>query len=309
MKKISAAITFVIIIAALVCTVAGCIPASAPEDGYTFTDATGRSVTVKTNPENVVSLQGSFAETWMIAGGVPVGVTTDAYEDFDLDLPDATVVGTVKEPNTEVLLSLNPGFVIMSADIAGHKAVATLLDSLSIPYAFFKQETFDDYLSMLEVFTALTQKPENFKTYGTDLKSRIDDVVAKAKAQTDKPEVLFVRARSQGVSAKSSDHMVCTMLEEFGCVNIAAKHPSLLENLSIEEIIKQDPDMILVTFMGDENSAKAYLEKTWETNPAWNGLTAVKQHGYVFLQKDLFHFKPNARWADAYETLYKILFG
>lgn len=307
MKKI-AFLLFIAILSSLLFTAVACLPQTAPEDGYTFTDATGRSVTVEKNPGNVVSLQGSFAETWLIAGGDLVGVTTDAFEDFNLDLPDAEIVGTVKEPNTEILLSLNPGFVIMSADIAGHKAVASLLDSLSIPYAYFKQETFDDYLNMLEVFTSLTGKPENYQTYGLALQERIDNVIAKAQAQQNKPEVLFARARSQGVSAKASDHMVCTMLDEFGCVNIAAKNPSLLDNLSIEEIIKQDPDVILVTFMGDEESAKQYLVKAWESNPAWSGLTAVKEHGYVFLQKDLFHFKPNARWADAYETLYKILF-
>lgn len=307
MKKI-AFLLFIAILSSLLFTAVACLPQTAPEDGYTFTDATGRSVTVEKNPGNVVSLQGSFAETWLIAGGDLVGVTTDAFEDFNLDLPDAEIVGTVKEPNTEILLSLNPGFVIMSADIAGHKAVASLLDSLSIPYAYFKQETFDDYLNMLEIFTSLTGKPENYQTYGLALQERIDNVIAKAQAQQNKPEVLFARARSQGVSAKASDHMVCTMLDEFGCVNIAAKNPSLLDNLSIEEIIKQDPDVILVTFMGDEESAKQYLVKAWESNPAWSGLTAVKEHGYVFLQKDLFHFKPNARWADAYETLYKILF-
>lgn len=307
MKKI-AFLLFIAILSSLLFTAVACLPQTAPEDGYTFTDATGRSVTVEKNPGNVVSLQGSFAETWLIAGGDLVGVTTDAFEDFNLDLPDAEIVGTVKEPNTEILLSLNPGFVIMSADIAGHKAVASLLDSLSIPYAYFKQETFDDYLNMLEIFTSLTGKPENYQTYGLALQERIDNVIAKAQAQQNKPEVLFARARSQGVSAKASDHMVCTMLDEFGCVNIAAKNPSLLDNLSIEEIIKQDPDLILVTFMGDEESAKQYLVKAWESNPAWSGLTAVKEHGYVFLQKDLFHFKPNARWADAYETLYKILF-
>ncbi len=307
MKKI-AFLLFIAILSSLLFTTVACLPQTAPEDGYTFTDATGRSVTVEKNPGNVVSLQGSFAETWLIAGGDLVGVTTDAFEDFNLDLPDAEIVGTVKEPNTEILLSLNPGFVIMSADIAGHKAVASLLDSFSIPYAYFKQETFDDYLNMLEVFTSLTGKPENYQTYGLALQERIDNVIAKAQAQQNKPEVLFARARSQGVSAKASDHMVCTMLDEFGCVNIAAKNPSLLDNLSIEEIIKQDPDVILVTFMGDEESAKQYLVKAWESNSAWSGLTAVKEHGYVFLQKDLFHFKPNARWADAYETLYKILF-
>lgn len=305
MKKFFVAIILIVICA---CMFAGCSQSGDKKDGITFTDALGRSVTVEKDPERVVSLQGSFAETYMIAGGDLVGVTTDAFEDFDLDLPNAKIVGTVKEPNTEILLSLDPDFVIMSEDIAGHREVAKLLDNVRIPYAYFKQETFEDYLGMLKIFTDITDKTENYSEFGTKLESAIDATVANAKAQENKPKVLFVRARSQGVSAKAKDHMVCTMLDEFGCVNIANKVPSLLENLSIEQIIAEDPDIILVTCMGDENKAKEYLKNAWESNPAWSGLTAVKNKNYIFLQKNLFHFKPNARWAQAYETLYQILF-
>lgn len=304
-KNVSLLIIFAVL---AVCVFAGCTPSTLPEDGITFTDALGRSVTVEQNPQRVVSLQGSFAETWLVAGGQLKGVTTDVFEDYNLDVGDAATVGTVKEPNTEILLSLNPDFVIMSQDIAAHREVAKLLDSVGVSYAYFKQETFDDYLSMLKIFTDITGNKQNYTLYGTDLKSKIDDVVKAAKNISDKPKVLFVRARSQGVSAKASDHMVCTILDEFGCVNIAAQTPSLLENLSIEQIIKSDPDIILVSCMGDENAAKSYLQNAWETNPSWSGLTAVKNDRYVFLQKDLFHFKPNARWATAYETLYQILF-
>lgn len=304
-KNVSLLIIFAVL---AVCVFAGCTTSTLPEDGITFTDALGRSVTVEQTPQRVVSLQGSFAETWLVAGGQLIGVTTDVFEDYNLDVGDAATVGTVKEPNTEILLSLNPDFVIMSQDIAAHREVAKLLDSVGVSYAYFKQETFDDYLSMLKNFTDITGNKQNYTLYGTDLKSKIDDVVKAAKNISDKPKVLFVRARSQGVSAKASDHMVCTILDEFGCVNIAAQTPSLLENLSIEQIIKSDPDIILVSCMGDENAAKSYLQNAWETNPSWSGLTAVKNDRYVFLQKDLFHFKPNARWATAYETLYQILF-
>lgn len=308
MKKFAAIILTVVLSAFISCSLSACLnDAQSSDDGFTFTDSAGNEVCVNYNPRRVISLQGSFAQTWLESGGTLVGVTSDAYEDLSLNT-DAQVMGTVKEPNTEILLSLNPDFVIMSADIAGHKNVSDLLKSAGIPCAFFKQETFDDYLKMLEIFTSLTGAKENYDVYGTAQKERIEQTVALALAQTDKPDVLFVRARSQGVSAKAKDHMVCTILEEFGCINIAAKVPSLLENLSIEQIISEDPDVILVTSMGDENAAKAYLQSVWESNPAWNGLTAVNQHRYEFLQKDLFHFKPNSRWAEAYETLYKILF-
>lgn len=308
MKKIVPILTLLAVLTITLAAFCACDFSQDQTDGVAFTDAEGREVVIPYSPQRVVSLQGSFAETWLIAGGTLKGVTSDLQEDYGISSDGAQIIGTVKEPDSEIVVSLNPDFVILSADIAAHKNVASLLDSVKIPYAYFKQETFSDYLFMLDIFTRLTGNTDNYAAYGTSLQSSIQNTIALANSREDKPRVLFLRARSQGVSAKASDHMVCTILEEFGCVNIADITPSLLENLSIEQIIKEDPDVILVTFMGDENAAKLYLENNWENNPAWSGLTAVKNNRYVFLQKNLYHFKPNSRWAQAYETLYNILF-
>lgn len=278
------------------------------QDGYSFVDAEGREVKLNAVPKRVVSLQGSFAKTWMLAGGSLVGVTTDLQEDFGIVIDGATVVGTVKDPNSEVVVSLSPDFVILSEDIAQHKEIAKLLDTMKITYAYCKQESYSDYLTMLKNFTGITGREDLYVQYGTSVQSAIDSVLDKVKAIEDKPTVLFVRARSQGVSAKATDHMVCTLLDEFGCVNIAKQDNQLLESLSIEQIIKKDPDVILVTTMGDENDAKAYLKNAWESNPAWSELSAVKNNRYIFLPKDLFHFKPNEKWGDAYEYLFEVLF-
>ena len=43
--------------------------------------------------------------------------------------------------------------------------------------------------------------------------------------------------------------------------------------------------------------------------PAWGALTAVREGRVVELDKSLFHYKPNARWAQAYETLEALLYA
>lgn len=149
-------------------------PVPAPE-GVTFTDALGYEVHIQ-SWERVVSLYGSFAEVWQLAGGTLVGATSDAIEERQLPLSGAAVVGTVKEPN-------------------------------------------------------------------------------------------------------------------------------------LEQIIAADPDFILVTTMGSsEKAALTYMESTFESDPAWAGLSAVKSGRYVLLPRDLFHYKPNARWGESYAYLANILY-
>ena len=122
--------------------------------------------------------------------------------------------------------------------------------------------------------------------------------------------MLYIRAFSTGAKAKDSTSMTGKMLADLGATNIADLQPSLLEDLSMEEIIKQDPDFIFVTTMGSsEEAAIEYLKTEVESNPAWNELSAVKNGRYIVLDKALFHYKPNARWGESYEILADCLYG
>ena len=60
--------------------------------------------------------------------------------------------------------------------------------------------------------------------------------------------------------------------------------------------------------MGDEKKALEALENGIMANPAWSGLAAVKEERVEVLPKELFHYKPNARWADAYAYLAQLLY-
>lgn len=99
------------------------------------------------------------------------------------------------------------------------------------------------------------------------------------------------------------------MLAELGCVNIADSEGSLLENLSMEVVVEEDPEYIFVTTMGSSSEALAALSQNIKSNPAWKSLTAVKEGRYYELDPELFHEKPNERWAESYARLAQILYG
>ena len=69
-----------------------------------------------------------------------------------------------------------------------------------------------------------------------------------------------------------------------------------------------DPDYIFAVPMGDTEKSLQALKDNIESNPAWASLSAVQNGRYVILPKDLFHYKPNARWGESYEYLAKILY-
>lgn len=273
-----------------------------------FTDALGQEIRIR-NPQRVVALMGSFADTWLNAGGKLCGVTDDAWED-GLPLPDDVVsVGLYNSPSLETIIGLSPDLVILSSETKEHAALKEALKQAHIKTAYFRVTYFDDYLSMLRICTDITGREDLYKKNGLDVKKQIEDIIS-AHKQKNSPRILFLITYSGGAIAKNSECMTGKMLKDLGCVNIADENESLLKEFTMESIIKEDPDYIFVVPMGnDEELASKNLKESIEKNPAWRGLTAVKNHRYILLPKELFLYKPNEKWGESYAYLSKILDG
>lgn len=291
---------------------AGCAaPRSAPPaSAVSLSDSLGQDVAAPANPGKVVALSASLADLWLLAGGTLAGITEDAVTERDLgyDLSQVPIIGTIKEPSTEKILSLSPDFVIYSPDIAGQVEAVEILKQAGIPCYAAIIDTFAEYLKALQDFTGLTGRSDLYKTYGTDQQEEIAALL-QAVPQGVPPQVLFLRASSSSVKAKADGHVVCDILEEAGAVNIAASESGLLEDLSLEAIVAQDPDFIFVATMGsDTQAALDALNASFADSPVWGNLSAVQNGRFAVLPKELYHYKPNAQWSHAYAYLLEILY-
>ena len=299
-------------ILAVLLLLCGCSAPSSEGGYYTFTDSTGATVTLPEKPRRVAVLFSSYAEIWTLAGGtVSVTVGESIERGF---VPEGTPLvdaGAGKTVDLELLLAYEPDFVIGSADIGTHKDACRAMQQAGIPAALFRVDTFAEYLNMLRICTDITENAQAYQLYGTTVAAKIDRIKeAVANATADRKQILFIRAGSRYSATKAKrapDNFVCIMLKELGAYNIADNAPVLLDGLSLEEILSEDPDYIFLTTMGQEEAAVSYMESLF-LQDGWRQLSAVQHNNYTFLQKDLFHFKPNARWAEAYQVLAELLY-
>ena len=276
----------------------------------TFTDSLGNTVELEQPPKRVAALLGSYAETWLLAGGEVVAVTQDAYDERGLELPEDTVnLGANQQPDLEALFAAEPDLVLLTPDLDGQMGLKDSLAAAGIPAAWFKVETFDDYLNMLKICTDLPGRSDLYQKNGWDSQSGIDAAIASVP-EGEGPTVLLLRAYSSGVRAKNSDSIAGAMLKDLGAVNIADSNSGLLEDLQMESILAADPEFIFVTTMGaSQEAALKSLDELLHSDPAWQTLTAVKEGRVEVLPKDLFHYKPNARWGESYQMLAELMYG
>lgn len=314
MRKYSRHIAIIVCIAILtgVLTACGSVKSTQNQEVVTFTDALGREVSVPKEPERVVALIGSFADIWILAGGDLCAAAEDAWEDFELDLPDAVNIGGAHSPNLELIFSADPDFVIASASTSSNVEMNETLEAAGITVAYFDVDDFEDYLAMLDVCTDITGRKDLYEKNGLEIQSRIEEVKRDMEEQSlpeERRKVLLLRAHSGSVKAKGSEGTILgEMLANLGCINIADSDASLLETLSIESIIRQKPYRIFVVTMGnDSQKALDNLYKMMDENPAWESLEAVAEGRIHLMDRRLFHNKPNADWAVAYEKLSEIL--
>lgn len=294
----------------LICLLTACGPTGHPVTGVDYIDDTGTCVSIPYQPKKVAVLLSSYAEIWQLAGG-EVAVTVGESVERGIVGSDAVIVGegSGKNINLEMLVAQEPDFVLCSADQEGQAEVAATLNAAGIPTAACRVDCFEDYLTLLRLCCTITGNDAAFEQYGTALKTEIDAILA--EKHDEALQILFLRAGSSASSTKArsaSDHFAAAMLAELGAKNLADSVPVLLDGLSLETILMADPDAIFISLMGNTEASQAYVESLF-TQEGWRDLRAVQNDSYYFLPKELFHYKPNARWAEAYGYLASLLYG
>lgn len=253
----------------------------------------------------VVALSRSVGEMWLLAGGDLVGITEDGLG-LDELRADVAVVGSLARPSLEQVLALEPDLVLVADGIPAHGDILEGAREAGIAALVVDVNSFADYESFMEQFVACTGRADLFERNVTHAAQGIEDILTSYESQGDTYLALRVSATKNKVL--KSDYFACAMLDDLGMQNVA-NDSSALDDLSLEAIAAADPDWIFVVYQGDDEEARqAYLD-AFESNPVWSELRAVREGHVVVLPKDLFQYKPNARWAEAYAYLVEVVGG
>lgn len=293
------------------------------ETSVVFKDATGNPLTVPKNPGKTINLYASFTTLWYEAGGTVTGCiggasSTSLYKEYigrDITADEGmTVVATSssgKKWDTEKIVALQPDLIICSTAMSGYSTIEAPAEAANIPVIAVSYDDFSDYLKWFKVFCNLTGHADLWDSVAMKALDEVVEVLAEIPTGKG-PSVFSMFSGSNSLQANTSATVVGGMIDAMNATNIVDgwNNSTGAERMDInlETVFAANPEIIIIQCHAGADAAKAQVEEIYGSNPVWLSLNAVKNGKVFFLEKTLFHNKPNRRFAEAYQKLAEILY-
>ena len=300
------------LLALLIIALAGCTGAKAPEssepseteapESVSVVDDAGRTVEIVSSPQRIVSLAPSNTEILFALGlGDKVVGVTD-FCDYPEEAKSIEKVGGM-EHNLEKIVALNPDLVLAIGGSPAQVEKATEMEKLGLAVLVLEPGDIEGIMANIELVGKATGAEKEASQLVAELRKRFDDIIARAKGAESSPTVFFELDATDPSKpyTPGPGSFIDALISLAGGSNIGASAKMQWAQLSTEEIIAQDPEVIV---LGDANygvTAEMVKER-----PGWSVITAVK-NGAIYPIDDILISRPGPRIIDGLEALARII--
>ena len=263
----------------------------------TVTDFQNRSVTVAQRPERIVSIGPSITEFVFALGAGPRVVGADDFSDEPAAAKQLEKVGGIKV-NFEKVVSLKPDLVL---SVKFSDGTIEKLASAGLLVLVVDPQSAGDVARTAILLGRAVGSDGN--AMARDIQKRIDDVRAKTSTATTKPRVYHEIDASDPtkIFTVGPGSYIHDLIEIAGGQNIAARAASAYPQLSAEEILRSDPEIIVLA--AAEYSAKP---DQVAARTGWSVIRAVKNKRIVTIAPNLIN-RPGPRVGEAAEAYAKLV--
>ncbi|HWR98464.1 MAG TPA: helical backbone metal receptor [Candidatus Methanoperedens sp.] len=279
------------------------LPAVAAHAGtVTVLDAVGRTVAVPAEPRRIVSLAPNITEMLyaLDLGRRVAGVTQ--YCDWPPEVGTKPRIGGVINPSLEAIVALGADLVFATAD-GNRPADVERLAALGVPVYTIDTRSISEVFASLVTIGELTGREAAARALVAGLERRRAAVAARLAGRAPVP--VFVAIDRAPLISASAGTFVGEMLTLAGGRNIAGSSPIKYPVFSLEELLAEDPQVIIDAADPGPVPA-AELRRSWRSLPGAARLCAVRFGGLVSVGQGSF-FRPGPRILDSLERLAEIL--
>ena len=282
------------LVIALTLPVAACTRDAPRSAARATTDDFGDTLLLPAAPRRIVSLNPSTTELLFAigAGGRLVGRTTyDRWPEAALALPD---LGPGLRPNVEGVLAARPDLVLLYASDDNRDA-ARRLRAAGVATAAYRVDKIADFRRVTLALGALTGDSAAARVTVDSVGATIARVRT-ATASLPRPTV-FWPLYDQPLLATGGGSFLNELIELGGGSNIYGFLPEPSPRITVEDLLKRDPDVILLS---PESRAR------YVADPRWKALRAVRENRLLAVDTTVV-YRPGPRLGEAARSVARLL--
>ncbi len=276
-------------------------PTPAP---ISLADSRGQTVTLPAPAQRIISLAPSNTEILFAIGAGSQVVARDTYSDYPEAVKQiADIGGGFGELNMEAILAQKPDLVLGSS-LTAPEQIKALEDAGLTVFALDNPKDYDGMYTTLETVARLTGHEAETATLVAGLKQRVAAVVAKLGTVSQRPLVFYELDGTDPNApwTPGPGTFIDTLISMAGGENLGARLKDDWAQISLEELISRNPDIIL---LGDATWGGVTVESV-QGRAGWDALGAVK-NGQMFPFDDNLVSRPGPRLVDGLEAMAKLL--
>jgi iron complex transport system substrate-binding protein len=281
----------------------------APDEGLealqSLVDDTDYTTSLTAYPERIVSVAPSCTELLFAigAGDKVVGVTDYCNYPYNFTAwiaeGNMTSVGNFKDPNMEVITTLDPDLILASGGVQA-ESVDTLRER-GYKVLVLDPTTIDGILNNVELVGNATGKRAEATAFVNDITTRIE-TVENTVAGATKPkvyyEVYYYATASWTIGGLAWQTEV---IEKAGGINIFDDQQTDYYQYQVEALIDRNPDVIVLPGEGMGSGTAESIEAV-KTRPGWDTTNAVQNDRIYQINSDIIE-RSGSRLAEAIEQM------
>ena len=269
--------------------------------GCSNSESNESNVTNSNGEEVVVATSVAVTEILDKLGVEVSGVPTTSYE-LPKSTKDATKVGSPMNPDLEIIKSLNPTCVV-SVDTLGSDFEKQFTEN-NIPSMFVNLSTVDGLKETIVNLGEKFDKSEKAAEIIAELENKENEL--NLSKRENKEDILILFGAPGSVMVSTDNSYVGNLVKIAGGNNIFESESSSFIQVNMEEIIKRNPDKILIMTHAVPEEAKKTVEEEF-AKATWQQLDAIKNNKVYYLENGYFGMSANLKVIEALDKLGAIL--
>ena len=275
-----------------------------PTYPLTVTDMMGRTVSIETRPQSIVSLSPTATELLYAIGGTAVGRDSSSkYPPEVLGLPE---VGGAYSPSVEAIVALQPDLILI--EVVTQSWMVDMLQAVNFPIVTVRAASLEDVTESLELLGQVIDEDQ-----GAD--AAIESILSRIKAAkvdlAEVPKVLIlISDADRNIYAAKPESFPGAVAAQHGLINLAEGLPDSgpwagFTLLSPEQALVDEPDIIFT--ISPAPPPVPPLSTMLPLVPGFGSLPAVQEGRVREVDPTIFLSAQGPRIADAVEEMSQIL--